>query len=154
MHSVAEAAGTCLNCGQALPAGEYCPHCGQRHPHRLTLGHVLHEVVHVFTHADNTIVGFVPQVLLRPGYVVADYLAGRRKRYFNPFQFLLLAVGLVTVLATRLHYYDEVGTGVKRRMMGRVPEVVLGRVDAYFEAIGKYFNVWWLLLLPLHALVA
>lgn len=153
MTAAAGSESACLNCGHALPPGTYCPHCGQREPHRLTLGHVAHEVLHVFTHADNTIVGFVPQVLLRPGRVVADYVAGRRKRYFNPFQFLLLAVGLVTVLATRLHYYDEVGASVKRRLMGRVSQEALLRVATYFEALGKYFNVWWLLLLPLHTLV-
>ncbi|WP_165903931.1 DUF3667 domain-containing protein [Hymenobacter gummosus] len=65
---------------------------------------MLHELVHVFTHADKSIFGFVGQVLLRPARVVADYLAGRRKRYFNPFQFLLLIVGLATLLAVKLHY--------------------------------------------------
>jgi hypothetical protein len=55
-------------------------------------------------------------VLLRPGQLVADYLAGRRKRHFNPFQFLLLAVGLATPLGGKLRYYDSVSSSVAAQM--------------------------------------
>jgi hypothetical protein len=145
----------CLNCAQPLAAGPYCPHCGQQRPHRLSTAHVLHEIVHVFTHADKSVFGFVGQVLRHPGRVVADYLAGRRKRYFNPFQFLLLAVGLATVLAVKLHYYERIGEQVQQAMQAHgAPAAVLARVGRYFEAVGKFFNVWWLALMPLHALGA
>lgn len=147
---------TCANCAGPLLAGAgYCPHCGQPRPHRLSTAHVMHEIVHVFTHADKSIFGFVGQVLTRPGRVVADYLAGRRKRYFNPFQFLLLAVGVATVLAVQLHYYERIGEQVQQAMRAHgAPAFVLARVGSYFHAVGKFFNVWWLALMPLHALGA
>lgn len=143
----------CLNCGHALAApGCFCPQCGQAPAHRLSTAHVGHEVLHVFTHADKGIFAFLPQVLLRPGRLVADFLAGRRKRHFSPFQFLLLAVGLVTVVAQKTGYYDLVGESVQRRIAqsGATP-FVLSKVSTYFHSLGQYFNVWWLLLLPLHA---
>jgi len=154
-HSPA-AEGPCLNCGHALaPPGCFCPQCGQAPAHRLSTHHVLHEVLHVFTHADKGIFAFVPQVLLRPGQLVADYLAGRRKRHYNPFQFLLLLVGLATLLAKKLHYYDIIGATVQAQIRARhAPPAVLERIGQYFHALGTYFNVWWLALLPLHALVA
>jgi hypothetical protein len=115
---------------------------------------VLHEVLHTFTHADKGFFAFIPQVLLHPGPLVADYLAGRRKRHFSPFQFLLLLVGLATLLSKQLHYYDAVGTYVQGLMRARhVPPFLLVRVASYFHGLGTYFNVWWLALLPLHALV-
>lgn len=152
----APAAGACPNCAGALPVGAgYCPQCGQPRPHRLSTAHVLHELVHVFTHADKSIFGFVGQVLWHPGRVVADYLAGRRKRYFNPFQFLLLAAGVATVLAVQLHYYERIGEQVQQNMQAHgAPAAVLARVGTYFQAVGKFFNVWWLALMPLHALGA
>ena len=145
----------CLNCGHALPPpGCFCPRCGQAPAHRLSTAHVLHEVLHVFTHADKGMVAFVPQVLLRPGQLVADYLAGRRKRYFNPFQFLLLLVGFATLLAKQLHYYDKVGAGVQAQLRaGHAPAFMVERVASYFHGISPYFNIWWLALLPVHALV-
>ena len=151
---MSDAAATCLNCGYSLPDGLFCPQCGQKRPHRLTPGHVAHEILHVFTHADNTIIGFVPQILLRPGYVVADYLAGRRKRYFNPFQFLLLVVGLAAAAALLLNYYDGTGAEMRQRFTGRMPAENLERMVAYFHYVGKYYNIWWLLLLlPTYALL-
>ena len=145
----------CLNCGHALaPPGCFCPQCGQAPAHRLSTAHVLHEVLHVFTHADKGIFAFIPQVLLRPGQLVADYLAGRRKRHFNPFQFLLLAVGFVTLLGVKLHYYDAIGAGIEAQMRQRgAPAAMLARAGAYFHFIGAFFNIWWLALLPLQALL-
>ncbi|WP_201982047.1 DUF3667 domain-containing protein [Hymenobacter rubidus] len=149
-------AASCLNCGHALaPPGCFCPRCGQAPAHRLSTAHVLHEVLHVFTHADKGNFAFIPLVLLRPGVLVADYLAGRRKRHFNPFQFLLLAVGLATLLGVKLHYYEGVGSGVVAQMQrhATLNAAQLGRVEGYFHAIGAFFNVWWLVLLPLQALL-
>ncbi|QIX62607.1 DUF3667 domain-containing protein [Hymenobacter sp. BT18] len=143
----------CLNCDQPLEVGPYCAHCGQQRPHRLSVGHVLHELLHVFTHADKSIFGYAGMVLTRPGQLVHDYLRGRRKRYFNPFQFLLITVGIVTLLANGLHYYDSVGDAVQQQMSRRVSAVQLHHVQTYFHALGKYFNVWWLALLPPHALL-
>ncbi|MDO7845627.1 DUF3667 domain-containing protein [Hymenobacter sp. M29] len=146
----------CLNCGHALPPpGCFCPQCGQAPAHRLSTAHVLHEVLHVFTHADKGIFAFVPQVLFRPGRLVADYLAGRRKRHFNPFQFLLLVVGFATLLGVKLHYYDGVGEGVAAYMerTKHISAVQVQRVEHYFHAIGAFFNVYWLALLPVQALL-
>jgi len=118
------------------------------------MAHLLHEIVHVFTHADKSIFAFARQVLLRPGYVVADYLAGQRKRYFNPFQFLLLAVGLATLLSVQLHYYEDIGQALQRGFRSRnAPAEQVARVGQYFYFLGKFFNVWWLTLMPMHALV-
>ncbi|MBG8552168.1 DUF3667 domain-containing protein [Hymenobacter guriensis] len=148
-----DASSLCLNCDQPLTAGTYCAHCGQPRPHRLSVGHVLHELVHVFTHADKSIFGYAALVLTRPGQVVRDYLRSRRKRYFNPFQFLLLTVGFVTLLANALHYYDSLGEAVQQQIGSRVSATQLQHVQTYFHALGKYFNIWWLALLPPHALL-
>jgi hypothetical protein len=156
MSHDASAPADCLNCGHALaPPGCFCPQCGQVPAHRLSTAHVLHEVLHVFTHADKGIFAFVPQVLLRPGQLVADYLAGRRKRHFNPFQFLLLTVGFATLLGVKLHYYESLsaGTIATMRQHGELTAAELHRVETYFHAIGAFFNIWWLLLLPVQALL-
>jgi hypothetical protein len=140
----------CPNCTFPEFTTRFCPECGQKRPHRLSVGHVLHELLHVFTHA---VVGYVPQVLLHPGRIVADYLAGRRKHYFNPFQFLLLVVGFAAAAAALLHYYDVIGDVTQRRY-GRMGAVQAARMGEYFHYLGKYYNLWWLLLLlPVYSLL-
>ncbi|HUR10654.1 MAG TPA: DUF3667 domain-containing protein [Flavitalea sp.] len=96
----------CKNCG-ALFSGQYCNQCGQKEAHRLDTPHVLHEVLHVFTHADKGIFSLVPGILLRPGLVALDYVNGKRKRHFNVFQYLILIVGFVTFIIAKTHLMEQ-----------------------------------------------
>lgn len=148
---------SCLNCGHVLaPPAHYCSQCGQAPAHRLSTGHVLHELAHVFTHTDKGILAYLPQLLLRPGHLFADYRAGRRKHYFNPFQFLLLFVGFATAAAALLHYYDAVGETMQQQFARRpgFSAERVARVGEYFRYVGKFYNLWWLLLLlPLYSLI-
>jgi Protein of unknown function (DUF3667) len=88
----------CANCGYSLGRHDsYCASCGQKAgTHRLAMKHILHEVIHAFTHADKGFLLLIRELTIRPGYVAKDYVAGKRKKYFNPFTFLLLMVGLAT----------------------------------------------------------
>ena len=77
----------CLNCGTSLSARDYfCPRCGQKaDTHRLTWKHFGHEVLHAVTHADASVLHLFRDLLVRPGTVAREYLAGKRKKYFSPF---------------------------------------------------------------------
>jgi hypothetical protein len=50
--------------------------------------------VHAFTHADKSIFSLVRDLAIRPGVVASEYIAGKRKKYFNPFSFFLILMGL------------------------------------------------------------
>ena len=92
----------CLNCGVAYaPAQSFCGACGQKTAsHRLTLHEIGHELMHAFVHVDRSVLSLVRQLLVRPGGVARDYVEGRRTRYFGPFAFLVIVVGLSTGLMT------------------------------------------------------
>ena len=144
------ASARCLNCGHALaPPGVFCPRCGQAPAHRLRTAHVAHELAHVFTHADKGVLAYLPALLRHPGRLVADYLAGRRKRYFNPFQFLLLAAALATLFVNQLHVLDDL-TALQHLPARYTPDQG-ARAAHFYHAQAHYFNLWTLLLLPLDA---
>jgi Protein of unknown function (DUF3667) len=86
----------CYNCGSSLdPQQKFCPQCGQNtDTHRLTIKHFLHEFFHAFTHADKGIIHLLKALATRPGKVAREYIAGKRKSYFNPFSFFLIMAGL------------------------------------------------------------
>ncbi|GAB3314808.1 hypothetical protein GCM10027299_03420 [Larkinella ripae] len=87
----------CPNCSAGLEKPfHYCPNCGQSaHLHRFNLPHIFHEIFHAFTHADKGVLYLVKSLTLKPGVVAREYiLEGKRKKYFNPFTFLLLVLGL------------------------------------------------------------
>lgn len=124
----------CQNCGHAYE-GEFCNNCGQKVVHRITGSHVLHELIHVFTHADKGIFLLIKALALRPGLVVREYLQGKRKKYFNPFQFLLLMTAFSTFLTVTFH-------------------LTSGNSQASTATVftEKYFNILMLLHVPLSAL--
>ena len=153
MSDDAYAPARCLNCGHALPPpGAFCPRCGQPPAHRLSTAHVAHELLHVFTHADKGILAYLPALLLRPGRLVADYRAGRRKRYFNPFQFLLLSAALATLLVNQWHLFDDLAT--LQNLNPNLTPAELARAHAFYHGLSHYYNLVLLLLIPFNALLA
>lgn len=98
----------CLNCGAALESGQrYCRDCGQKaDTHRVTLHDIVHAAVHMVTHADHSVFGLVRDLILRPGHVARAYVEGRRKHYFNPFTFLLVIVGVASLVLKTSKFVD------------------------------------------------
>jgi hypothetical protein len=97
MNQVA-ATQACLNCAAPLAADQrFCGACGQRVIQgRLTIREIGHDVIHAFTHADRSIFALIGALLRRPGRVAREYVDGRRKRYFGPFAFLVISVGVAS----------------------------------------------------------
>ena len=85
---------TCLNCGHTYE-GNYCPVCGQAH----NVGKVSWASVALTIKSllglkgdPGSLVNFVIQLFGRPGYMISDYLSGRRKSCDSPIQNLLIMV--------------------------------------------------------------
>lgn len=95
---------TCKNC-QAPAPGAYCAACGQQtHIHRVTMGHLVHEVSHALTHADKGFLLLIKELITRPGIVAREYLDGKRKKYFNPFTFLVITSALYAYISYKTGY--------------------------------------------------
>jgi len=81
-----EAPHSCPNCGAAV-AGAYCPACGQRAAElNPTLGDVARDAAGDLFNWDGKIPATLKALLLQPGRLTADFLAGRRARWLSPFR--------------------------------------------------------------------
>jgi hypothetical protein len=81
---------TCRNCG-ALRLGHYCVDCGQEFEHHAHAArHFLHDLTHELTHFDASFLGTVKPLLLRPGQLTADWIAGRRAGRMRPLQVFMV----------------------------------------------------------------
>lgn len=90
---------TCLNCGTTF-VGNFCPRCGQtRQTQRIRFRHIVRNMASGFFNIDHGFSRTLVDLLYRPGYMVRDYLRGKRKCYFSPFQilFVLAAIYLMVV---------------------------------------------------------
>lgn len=90
---------TCTNCGEAS-ADVFCAKCGEKQPshHDLTVGHFLHEAVHELVHLDSKLFRTMRELVVKPGWLTAEYFAGRKKRYIAPLR-LFLTLFAITFIA-------------------------------------------------------
>jgi len=123
----------CLNCGAAfapLTMPKFCPACGQE---TTLLPPTLREFAQQFGGAYVSTEGALWRTLkllvLKPGELTVQYLAGRRKHYVLPLR-LYLTVSLVLLLVVRLTHSVSVVEGVDSAEMraaerGPLPSLVL-----------------------------
>jgi len=96
----------CPNCG--TPAyRRFCPECGQARDRdlRLPFLSLAAEALQEMAGVESRLAGTFRRLLLRPGEVTADYLAGRRARYMTPLRAYLVA-SLAFFFASALHPDD------------------------------------------------
>lgn len=80
----------CRNCGAVL-AGEYCSQCGQREGRGdRGFAALLGELVGEVFDWDSRFWRTLGPLLLRPGLLTAEYIAGRRARYVPPLRLYLI----------------------------------------------------------------
>jgi uncharacterized membrane protein len=103
--------------------------CGQKTPHgRLDVHELAHDAWHAVAHLDGGLPRLIRGLATRPGRVYVEYLAGARKRYFNPVLFLLMASGAYIVLGTAAlkRYVSVMG-----RSSQAVAETMVLQADKY-----------------------
>jgi hypothetical protein len=88
-HSTLRQEQTCLNCGQNVH-DRFCSFCGQenREPHETFWSLLIHFVEDIF-HYDGKLFTTVKQLFMKPGYLSAEYLRGKRTVYLHPIRFYL-----------------------------------------------------------------
>jgi hypothetical protein len=134
----------CANCGAEL-LGQTCYACGQpvkgmvRH-----LSSILADVFDTILNIDSRIFRTLWPLLVKPGFLTNEYLAGRRVRYVTPFRlYFFLSVVAFLVMAISLDATLELGdtvrgdVGEKSIAAAQSSEDVLARRDAAIAELEK-----------------
>lgn len=75
---------TCLNCGKIVEE-RFCTHCGQENLEPVeSVGHLINHFFEDLTHFDGKFFITVKDLIIRPGFLTREYVAGRRTTYLNP----------------------------------------------------------------------
>lgn len=98
----------CHNCGTEF-ADNFCPRCGQR----AEVGRVgwksLKENIAILWGLDSRSLTYTLfQLLTRPGYLVRDYISGRRQVSFPPVKMLVIVSLFMVIFESVLHLENEV----------------------------------------------
>ena len=90
----------CANCETVL-AGAYCHVCGQSASvgGELSMRRFLATGAHEVSDVDSVLLRTLRTLVLRPGQLTLEYLAGRRARYYSPLKLYLLVSALYLLVA-------------------------------------------------------
>jgi hypothetical protein len=129
---------TCLDCGAPTP-GAWCPECGQRNADpRAPVPALVGELVAESLSLDSRMGRTAWPLFARPGFLTAEWAAGRRTRYSSPVRMYLLT-SLLFFLCASLGY-DRREVGISAGDAGRASaevEEARGSLEK-LGAVGRY----------------
>ena len=89
----------CLTCGTRFK-GNFCPRCGQSSRiNRYSFRSAFLLFIDVWGLGNRGMVHSIRDLILRPGYMIRDYLKGMRMAYFPPFKMFFLLSALSILVA-------------------------------------------------------
>lgn len=89
----------CANCGTEF-SDNYCPRCGQKSGTGPIGWRTVRQGVMLIWGMDSRSLGYsLLQLLLRPGYMISDYISGKRQVSFPPVKMLLL-IAILNMIVT------------------------------------------------------
>ena len=108
----------CLNCHDHY-TGNYCPRCGQAaNTDRFSMKVAAENFAEAYGMGERGMFRTMRDLILRPGYLILDYLRGMRVSYFAPFKMFFLLFALSTLVTHGLNIkgqalYDDSETSVQ-----------------------------------------
>ena len=88
----------CLNCDEDYE-GNYCPRCGQAaNTGKLGWNMVWEKVIDVWDVEQHSLPLTIWHLIWRPGYLIRDYLDGRRQLYYSPVMLLIMLGVAITLI--------------------------------------------------------
>lgn len=129
----------CKNCSTESD-GKYCPNCGQQLAiHRITVSHLLHELVHTFTHLEKGFLYTLKKLLTDPGRMQRVYLEGFRAYHQKPFSMFFICA---TISALSLYWIN--------RFSGNSTDEGQAAINYFLQ---HYYVLLHIILLPFYTLV-
>lgn len=123
----------CVNCGNDF-AGNFCPYCSQKAElKKISWKSVMKSTAEVWGMHNRSMLYSLLQLVFRPGYLISDYINGRRQVSFPPVKMLVI-MGVISVIIDQLfkdHYSSR---------------EVLGMIEENSPIIDRYLS--WLKLNP------
>jgi len=88
----------CLNCG-TMVQGNFCHNCGQENVvPKETFWHMVTHFFYDITHFDSNFFHTIHHLILKPGFLSKEYMAGRRARYLHPIKMYVFTSAIFFLL--------------------------------------------------------
>ncbi|HYC39023.1 MAG TPA: DUF3667 domain-containing protein [Chitinophagaceae bacterium] len=150
----------CLNCGNLIQVNElFCPGCGQSaRTSRITNRQLVRDFLTTLVKVDRGILRLIIGLAVSPGITAAEYVAGKRKKYFNPFGFLAICIAFMLFLSNWIQpFIDLAETNPEKLSLINDDELryryllALERLDATERFVNKNLNLISVFITPYFA---
>ncbi|MFC2086326.1 DUF3667 domain-containing protein [Bacteroidota bacterium] len=141
----------CKNCG-SKNIESFCSECGQKtYTEKFTLKSFFAIILQTFD-IDRGFLYTLKMLFKDPGKIIHEYLNGRTKGYFNPLKYLLIIVGIDTLLLIWLNIFNT-DVATTNELFGQAGEVNKLQ-EKLILIIKQYHNLIALLNIPFSSLVS
>lgn len=99
----------CNNCHQEV-IGDFCHHCGQRSGlGKITFKETFQDFVDMMFSVNAPLIKTQKLLITNPGKLLREYLSGKRKTYYKPVSFFIIATVIYIILRSLIQYDPMVG---------------------------------------------
>ncbi len=92
----------CINCGSSM-VNSYCADCGQEAINsRYSVRKLFLEWINAFYNYSGGIYYTIKQLTVEPGTVIIDYISGKTRPYWNPFNFFVITFSVNILIGIKL----------------------------------------------------
>lgn len=150
----------CKSCSSEIKENNrFCSNCGSKIVNdRLSLKGTWEEFVGPFFSWDNNFWRTFFDLFTNPKDVLEAYISGARKKYFQPFSFIILYATIAVFFYKffPLEIIMDYSKGFTDGLNTSNPSAKLPKFDMknYMESIMSYYNFFVLLLIPVYALIS
>jgi hypothetical protein len=128
----------CLNCGAEV-TDRFCSHCGQENIEpRENFWQLLVHFFNDFTHFDGKFFSTIRVLLLQPGKLTREYIAGRRAGYLHPIRMYLFISFAFFILQYLIPSPEEDFLMMDRQVVSR--DSVIHLIDNKIISLNKSLN--------------
>lgn len=139
---------TCKNCAAEFDS-KFCPYCGQKaKTGRITINQVVKDLQNQVVHIEQGFLFTVRELVLRPGIMVRDYLAGKRVKHVKPVKFLVWATAISFLVVKLLGFQEYIINQVKAQQNLQDNTPALERVQKMSDWINAHPSVIMLFTVP------
>lgn len=153
---------SCKNCyNKLLGERKFCNNCGAKViNYRLNFKTVISEFFATFINWDNSFFKTISHLFTQPQTVVNGYLNGIRKRYLQPFAYMLIALTVYSVYMyfskeQMLEFIDKAVISMPNQNKGnpKMDEFMDGFMEKWMSFITQYYNIFTFLIIPVLAMI-